>query len=94
MKSKEALENWYNTDSLNTKAYEYELHYRLIKRDLEILEIIKQRLKISGYYDKIYWSPYITPQEINYTLNGTECSSTLYMDWEEGKIKEWLKKDD
>ena len=42
MTSKEALENWYNTDSLRTKAYEYELHYRLIKKDLEVLEHLKQ----------------------------------------------------
>ena len=38
MESKEALENWYNTQSPSTKAYEYELHYRLIKKDLDRLE--------------------------------------------------------
>lgn len=32
MNSKEALENWYNTESPATKAYEYELHYRIIKK--------------------------------------------------------------
>ena len=42
MTSKEALENWYNTQSPRTKAYEYELHYRLIKKDLEVLEHLKQ----------------------------------------------------
>ena len=41
MKSIEALENWYNTESPRTKAYEYEQHYRLIKKDLEMLEQYK-----------------------------------------------------
>lgn len=31
MRSKEVLENWYNTESPATKAYEYELHYRIIR---------------------------------------------------------------
>ena len=47
MTSKEALENWYNTQSPRTKAYEYELHYRLIKKDLEILEILKSHLHLA-----------------------------------------------
>lgn len=42
MTSKEALDNWYNTQSPRTKAYEYELHYRLIKKDLKVLEILKK----------------------------------------------------
>lgn len=46
MNSKESLENWYNTQSPTTKAYEYELHYRIIKKDLEVLEILKNILKI------------------------------------------------
>lgn len=46
MKSKEALENWYNTESPRTKAYEYELHYRIIKKDLELLEILKPMLEV------------------------------------------------
>lgn len=46
MTSKEALENWYNTESPNTKAYEYEHHYRLIKKDLEMLEILKTLIEI------------------------------------------------
>jgi len=33
MKSLEALENWYNTQNPKTKAYEYEHHYRLIKKE-------------------------------------------------------------
>lgn len=41
MKSLEALENWYNTESPRTKAYEYEQHYRLIKKDLELLQQYK-----------------------------------------------------
>ena len=45
MKSLEALENWYNTESPNTKAYEYEHHYRLIKNDLEQYEKLKQTIK-------------------------------------------------
>lgn len=46
MTSKEALENWYNTESPATKAYEYELHYRIIKKDLEKLEKLEKALKI------------------------------------------------
>ena len=42
MKSLEALENWYNTEGPRTKAYEYEHHYRLIKKDLELLEKYKR----------------------------------------------------
>lgn len=44
MRSIEALENWYNTQSPKTKAYEYERHYRIIKKDLEVLEILKEYL--------------------------------------------------
>ncbi len=49
MTSKEALENWYNTESPRTKAYEYEQHYRLIKKDLEVLEILKKYYKSYGW---------------------------------------------
>lgn len=51
MTSKEALENWYNTESPRTKAYEYEQHYRLIKKDLEVLEIIRTH-KLLNYVIK------------------------------------------
>ena len=49
MTSKEALENWYNTQSPRTKAYEYEHHYRLIKKDLEILDILKENATLYIY---------------------------------------------
>lgn len=53
MNSKEALDNWYNTESPRTKAYEYELHYRLIKKDLEILEFIKTHYEMNGFNELI-----------------------------------------
>ena len=40
MKSKEALESWFNVISTNDKI-RWEEHYKVIKKDLEILEILK-----------------------------------------------------
>lgn len=57
MKSLEALENWYNTQSPKTKAYEYEHHYRLIKKDLEQFEVIQKK---PTFFDE-YMDAEITP---------------------------------
>lgn len=40
MISKEALESWFNVISTNDKI-RWEEHYKVIKKDLEILEILK-----------------------------------------------------
>lgn len=67
MTSKEALENWYNTESPRTKAYEYEQHYRLIKKDLEILEIIRTH-KLLNYViknKKCATMYHLTDEELN-----------------------------
>lgn len=40
MTSKEALESWFNVISTNDKI-RWEGHYKVIKKDLEILEILK-----------------------------------------------------
>lgn len=75
MTSKEALENWYNTESPRTKAYEYEQHYRLIKKDLEILEILKKHIYFSSK------SGCIRMKDIYKSINN--------FDYEE--LREWLK---
>lgn len=46
MNSKEALESWFNVISTNDKI-RWEEHYKVIKKDLEVLEILK---KYSDYY--------------------------------------------
>lgn len=40
MNSKEALESWFNVISTNDKI-RWEEHYKVIKKDLEVLEILK-----------------------------------------------------
>lgn len=40
MTSKEALESWFNVISTNDKI-RWEEHYKVIKKDLEVLEILK-----------------------------------------------------
>lgn len=88
MNSKEALDNWYNTESPRTKAYEYELHYRLIKKDLEMLENIKlktllfysDRKRIAKEYEK--WCK---------DNNALVSDTTNMVTWMLGiKMKEWL----
>ena len=41
MTSKEALESWFNVISTNDKI-RWEEHYKVIKKDLEVLEILKK----------------------------------------------------
>lgn len=80
MRSKEVLENWYNTESTATKAYEYELHYRIIKKDLEILEILKRiDWLVYNNGDKNDFNWYI---DINKSMKITEEEAE--------KIKGWL----
>jgi hypothetical protein len=95
MTSKEALENWYNTQSPQTKAYEYEHHYLLIKKDLEILEILKPYLKkvleinedgTEVFFKAIrYYNGYT--EDINGNWNETEQIK------KNKKIKGWLEND-
>ena len=84
MTSKEALENWYNTQSPRTKAYEYEHHYRLIKKDLEILEILKEFLK-----DADTGTGWI---EININPEHDILDSEEHKE-KQKKIKEWLNEE-
>lgn len=46
MKSKEALEEWYKTMSVNDKI-RWENNYLSIKNDLEILEILKEHYDVN-----------------------------------------------
>lgn len=52
MRSIEALENWYNTQSPRTKAYEYEHHYRLIKKRFRSIRDI-ERIFNTTYFRRI-----------------------------------------
>lgn len=41
MKGLEALENWYNTE--HPKPVEYCFHYNIIKKELKVLQILKEK---------------------------------------------------
>lgn len=78
MESLEALENWYNTQSPKTKAYEYEHHYRLIKKDLEVLEQLKEILSMD-YLVRVYG--YEMAKKLQTYLKSNDA------------VKEWLDND-
>lgn len=83
MNSKEALDNWYNTESPRTKAYEYELHYRLIKKDLEILEILKYLIShLEATFNTKHFS--------DSGIMGTIIKDYFINNDITGKIEEWL----
>lgn len=48
MTSKEALEKWYETISVNDKI-RWGDNYLSIKKDLEVLEILKKHIKLTPY---------------------------------------------
>ena len=73
MTSKEALESWFNVISTNDKI-RWEEHYKVIKKDLEVLEILKKYL----YYDNK--THFIKMKQIR--------KSTFNFDYED--LKEWL----
>lgn len=58
MNSKEALEKWFNTISTQDKI-RWEENYKLINKDLEILEILKRNIFVA---DNMI---YATPNELN-----------------------------
>lgn len=58
MTSREALEKWFNTISTQDKI-RWEENYKLINKDLEILEILKRNIFVA---DNMI---YATPNELN-----------------------------
>ena len=75
MTSKRALEEWYGTISVNDKI-RWENNYLSIKKDLEILEILKK------HYDVNFLE--VSP---NYFI-----AYSVYKDDEDfKKVKEWLE---
>lgn len=77
MTSKEALESWFNVISTNDKI-RWEEHYKVIKKDLEVLEILKK------HYDK---------NSLSVSLDNF-ISFYIYKDDNDfNKIKEWLDHD-
>lgn len=77
MNSKEALEKWFNTISTQDKI-RWEENYKLINKDLEVLEIIKKYAVRTFDY----------PEGGNYFC--LELHKFIYE--KEGiKFKEWLK---
>lgn len=49
MTSEEALESWFNVISTNDKI-RWEEHYKVIKKDLEVLKILKDHLVTDDKY--------------------------------------------
>ena len=78
MTSKEALESWFNVISTNDKI-RWEEHYKVIKKDLEVLEILKN---YSDYYTSTDTYGY-----------GESCLNIVIHDdiKEYTIIKEWLE---
>ena len=90
MNSKEALENWFNTESPRTKAYEYEQHYLLIKKDLELLDFLIEKMYVAGGLIELKVCPLNNPT-IPKWHNGIETHDSRFNDFI-GRINE-LKRD-
>lgn len=83
MTSLEALESWFNVISTNDKI-RWEEHYKAIKKDLELLEILKNNeISISYIEQSTSYDDYISK---------CDCFRNLsYIAEEEyTKLKEWL----
>ena len=81
MTSKEALESWFNVISTNDKI-RWEEHYKVIKKDLEVLEILKDNLfeeKGTGRFKGM--------NVISCSLGNKHSGEYYY------KVKEWLDHD-
>ena len=85
MTSEEALESWFNVISTNDKI-RWEEHYKVIKKDLEVLDIIKRSI----------YSKEIHKYVMNEKLKGQKFMSiglSVRGDDDINKIKEWLDND-
>lgn len=83
MTSKEALESCFNTISTNDKI-RWEEHYKVIKKDLEILDIIKRSIYSRETHKYV----------LNEKLKGQKFMNiSLYIsgDTDVDKVKEWLE---
>ena len=91
MNSKEALESWFSVISTQDKI-RWEEHYKVIKKDLEVLEIIKNHIlnvgiDISGVYLKKHYNGLNEPY---YTIEIKEGIKKIVSTEEFNKLKEWL----
>ena len=83
----EALENWYNTE--HPKPVEYCFHYNIIKKELKILQILKEKRVDLRFiaYNKEYFEIKELTLEYNSVLFGntklklTEEEMALIVDW-------------
>lgn len=85
MTSKEALESWFNVISTNDKI-RWEEHYKVIKKDLEVLDIIKRSIYSRESHKYV----------LNEKLKGQKFMNvSLYIsgDTDFNKIKDWLEND-
>ena len=85
MTSKEALESWFNVISTNDKI-RWEEHYKVIKKDLEVLDIIKRSIYSRESHKYV----------LNEKLKGQKFMNiSLYIsgDTDYNKVKEWLDHD-
>lgn len=83
MNSKEALESWFNVISTNDKI-RWEEHYKVIKKDLEVLNIIKRSITHKEKHK----------HELNEKLKGQKymnISVWINGDTDFNKVKEWLE---
>ena len=92
MTSKEALEKWFNTISTQDKI-RWEENYKLINKDLEVLEIIKNHIlkvgsDISGIYLKKHYNGLNEPY---YTIEIKDGINKLVSTEEYSKLKEWYE---
>ena len=83
----EALENWYNTEK--PKPIEYSHHYNIIKKELKVLQILKEKRVDLRFiaYNKEYFEIKELTLEYNSVLFGntklklTEEEMQLIVDW-------------
>ena len=88
MNSKEALESWFSVISTQDKI-RWEEHYKVIKKDLEVLEIIKNKEVVIGLLKGILHSDLHIHNASYY--NSHFVANYRHLTQEEfDLVKEWL----
>ena len=89
MNGLEALENWYNTEK--PKPIEYSHHYNIIKKELKVLQILKENCVDLDLIDYLMTKT-TTLEELLYRYNDRACDWVGDLTLEEMQlIVEWLK---
>lgn len=91
MKGIEALESWYNTE--HPKPVEYCFHYNIIRKELKVLQILKENKVDLDFIDYLMTKT-TTLEELLYKYNDRAFDWAGNLTTEEmQQIVEWLKEE-